>query len=176
MSRQVTVQCLCCGKPVLRKLAELRRNNDPYCNKKCRGEMFSRRAVAAFWLKTKHSVSGCLEWTGAMGDCGYGAACFRNRRMAASRASWFINYGPLESSAQQVLHRCDNPRCVDPHHLFVGTHDDNMKDMHAKGRHRHVPQDIRDEIAVMTDAKTSEIAKLFGISERTVRNYRKGRK
>jgi hypothetical protein len=78
--------------------------------------------------------SGCWEWTGAINDSGYGR--FRVRLSPdprAHRVAWIIDNGDIPDG-MQVLHRCDNRRCVRVSHLFLGTHDDNMRDMAEKGR------------------------------------------
>ena len=85
--------------------------------------------------------SGCWLWTGAvwMSDR-YGAfwvdKTFNNGRMTgAHRASLYIYRGIKLCSHEHACHTCDNTLCVNPDHLFVGSHTDNMRDMVAKGRH-----------------------------------------
>ncbi len=80
---------------------------------------------------------GCWEWTASRNRNGYGN--FRSRtffpgELLAHRISWLIHKGDIPAGLQ-VLHNCDNPCCVRPDHLFLGTMVDNMKDMAAKGRH-----------------------------------------
>jgi hypothetical protein len=74
--------------------------------------------------------SGCWPWTGKIATNGYGYL----DNMLAHRASWLIHHGPIPEGLQ-VLHHCDNPRCVNPDHLWLGTQADNVADMMAKGRH-----------------------------------------
>lgn len=77
---------------------------------------------------------GCWEWTGGRTTAGYGE-CWVDRKVTyAHRAAYELWVGPIPPGAS-VLHRCDNPGCVRPDHLFVGDHNDNMADMTAKGRH-----------------------------------------
>lgn len=75
--------------------------------------------------------SDCWMWTGARmrGEGSYGR--FRNR--LAHRVAWELFKGPIPFGLY-VLHRCDNPPCVNPEHLFLGTQQDNMDDAHQKGR------------------------------------------
>jgi hypothetical protein len=83
--------------------------------------------------------NGCWEWTASRDPHGYGKATDAKRRGAmAHRLAWKIMYGPIPPGLL-ILHRCDNPPCVRPAHLSLGTHSDNMKDMAAKGRHRGAP-------------------------------------
>ena len=76
---------------------------------------------------------GCWEWRGARNSRGYGQILVNGKTTSAHRVSFCIYRG--EPGEMHVLHRCDNRGCVNPQHLFLGTHTDNMRDMTAKGRH-----------------------------------------
>jgi len=79
-------------------------------------------------------TTGCHLWTGAQNVFGYGIVYDRNRRnIGTHRAAWFFAHGPIPGGLY-VLHRCDNPFCINPAHLFLGTHADNHRDMWRKGR------------------------------------------
>lgn len=91
-----------------------------------------------FWAKVKKTES-CWLWIGYRSRRGYGSIRGRPEikgMQQAHRASWEINRGPIPKG-MHVLHRCDNTSCVNPDHLFLGTHGDNMRDMFAKGRCCH---------------------------------------
>jgi DNA-binding XRE family transcriptional regulator len=78
------------------------------------------------------SEKECWLWRGAISGRGYGRFNAGNTNKFAHRIAWEIYCGPIGGS--YVLHRCDNPPCVNPSHLFLGTHADNMRDMVAKNR------------------------------------------
>lgn len=88
-----------------------------------------------------NEVTGCWNWTGRVfKPSGYGVfkcVAIRRNNMNASRASWIIHRGPIASRKIMVCHTCDNRRCVNPDHLFLGSSSDNMIDASNKGRINH---------------------------------------
>ena len=80
-----------------------------------------------------HEQSGCLEWIAGRNPQGYGGLEYHGKWWQAHRLAWSALKGEIPAGLC-VLHRCDNPRCVNVDHLFLGTHLDNVKDCMAKGR------------------------------------------
>lgn len=103
--------------------------------------------AARFWEKVDRA-EGCWLWTGAKSS-GYGKIQ-RGQRGAgyvwAHRVAWELTVGPIPDGLQ-VLHACDNPPCVNPAHLFLGTRSDNMRDAASKGRLRTQKLDKRNREA-----------------------------
>lgn len=88
-----------------------------------------------FWARVVKG-DGCWVWTGARNAQGYGRMTAGSRGagyLRAHRVSWELANGPVPKGLW-VLHRCDNPPCVNPAHLWLGTRLDNMRDCSAKGR------------------------------------------
>jgi hypothetical protein len=130
----------------------------------------------------------CWTWKGAPGGFGYGGFWLGTRTIGAHRASWLFSRGALPRLL--VLHKCDNPACVRPDHLFIGTQGDNVRDCAAKGRiarglrnGRHTkpergPRGEKHGCALMTEYLVRELrqqpgtldqlAARFGISRSTV--------
>lgn len=96
-----------------------------------------------FWKHvTKDGPNGCWVWGDSRTEFGYGllvkersSKTYRGKQKTAHRLSWELHHGEVPDGLS-VLHRCDNPPCVNPDHLFLGTHADNMRDMFEKGRNR----------------------------------------
>jgi len=110
-----------------------------------------------FFSKTTRAENGCLEWTGAIVH-GYGMFNRYPGLITASRMAWIFAYGEIPDGLC-VLHKCDNPRCVDYLHLFLGTRRDNHLDKVAKGRSN---RGMRHGHAKLTDAQVLEIRAMSG--------------
>lgn len=96
--------------------------------------MRKRPLIYRFIEKIKKDKNGCWNWTAYRNRCGYGRiaeAPFRNREAHIVAYELFIGKVP---KGLCVLHICDNPPCVNPEHLWLGTHAQNMADMKLKGR------------------------------------------
>lgn len=94
-----------------------------------------RPVMERFWEKVdKRGPNECWLWTGTHHGGGYGLFGINKRMVRTHRFSYELHNGPIPDGLE-VLHECDNPPCVNPAHLFLGTHQDNMDDMHSKDRH-----------------------------------------
>ncbi len=91
-----------------------------------------RLAAETFWSKVA-KTNGCWEYTSRPSRQGYGRVLWAGREALAHRVSWTLTRGDIPEG-KCVLHRCDNPPCVRPSHLFLGSQADNVADMMAKGR------------------------------------------
>jgi hypothetical protein len=101
--------------------------------------MRGKTAVERFNLQHKKMEGGCWEWTSTIDSDGYGifgATLHDVRYKRAHRFSWALHNDKPVPTYMHVCHTCDNPRCVNPAHLWLGTNEDNMKDKMRKGRQR----------------------------------------
>lgn len=90
-----------------------------------------------FWEKVdRRGPDECWPWIGAEHGRGYGGILINYKSVPAHRVAHALCKGVVPPG-MFVLHRCDNPKCVNPAHLFLGTHQDNMDDMVSKGRSRN---------------------------------------
>jgi hypothetical protein len=81
-------------------------------------------------------MDNCIEWDKSRSPKGYGRVKYKGKMRYAHRVAWIKRYGYVPEG-MHVLHRCDNPPCINIEHLFLGTQADNMKDMAGKGRGRN---------------------------------------
>lgn len=86
-----------------------------------------------FLNKFQANENNCWIWNGTKHEFGYGKIGVDGKMLKAHRVSWFLFKGQIPASLC-VLHKCDNPACVNPDHLFLGTLKDNTRDMIRKGR------------------------------------------
>lgn len=111
---------------------------------------------ARFFSKVRKEESGCWVWTGHRYPKGYGAyKAPGGRLVSAHRASYEMHNGPVPAGVV-VCHRCDNPPCVNPNHLWLGTAAENNADRDAKGR-QVAPKGSRHGMASITDETAREI-------------------
>jgi len=120
----------------------------------------------AFFSKSE----GCWNWIGGKDKDGYGHFRHASHQYRAPRLAWMLAKGPIPSGSL-VLHRCDNPSCVRPSHLFIGSRKDNSRDMIEKGRWispttKLGPDEIRDIRSRDRNGRhfIRDLAQEFGVS------------
>lgn len=120
-------------------------------------------------------VESCWEWIGSFSTGGYGRFHIgANGQFQAARLAWeHFNESPIPDG-MQVCHKCDNPACVNPYHLFIGTHQDNMQDCKSKRRGTHGERNWKtkltekDVVAIRRrysrgDIAQSDLAREYGV-------------
>lgn len=122
----------------------------------------------------------CWIWLAGKTGLGYGQYILNGKVLYAHRVSWMLKNGDIPKGLH-VLHRCDNPKCVNPNHLYVGTHQQNMNDKKMRGRNPGLKgelspkakltwEQVREMRILYSKGNIShrELAKKFGISNRMV--------
>ena len=127
--------------------------------------------IRRFVSYTKLSPTGCVEWTRSVTTWGYGAIRLSGKSVKAHRLSALL--AGMDIDGLHVCHTCDNRRCVNPEHLFVGTRSDNMVDMVRKGRQRHQKLNETDVLNIrrlLADGLSQrKIAALTHMSQNTIK-------
>lgn len=112
--------------------------------------------------------TNCWEWVASTDGTGYGMFYINGKIVKAHRASWQLYFGEIPPS-MLVLHKCDNRKCINPRHLFLGNHKDNSQDMIKKGRNRPVIGEAHG-MSRLKEPQVSEIKKLIksGMAQRKI--------
>ena len=141
-----------------------------------------------FWDKVeKRGASECWTWNGCTEKKGYGRFRENSRKLEfAHRFSYRIMIGPIPTN-MCVCHHCDNPPCINPAHLFLGTKSDNNRDRDKKGRHRPLFGEqngscklTRAEVAQIHELHFQgwiqvKLAKKFSVTQQTISNILRGK-
>lgn len=153
----------------------------------CLGRELSaaRRKAAAVPFEDRLLLmpSGCMEWQAHRDRKGYGILRRDNTDLRAHRVAYEMAHGPIPEGAM-VLHRCDNPPCCNPDHLYAGSHGDNMVDRGAKGRQakgeasgtaKLTVEDVKEIRAARGIVSQYRLAAAFGVTQATISKIQLGR-
>lgn len=124
-STQTIKSCLRCHSPF-----EPRTKKQIYCSRECVHPSIDERLAA---YHEPDPLTGCWNWTHAVDKEGYGFVKLNNRMERAHRVSYQMHVGNIDPG-NVVMHKCDNPSCINPEHLKQGTHKENSQDASRKGR------------------------------------------
>lgn len=184
---QQKYKCLCdCGiVRVIDRTSLYRVENSTYCNY-CKPKSIKERLLAS---SIPEPNSGCWIWLGGLSkDSGYGNISINGVSVKAHRVSFEEFVRPIPAG-KEVCHSCDFPPCINPEHLFVGSHFENMQDRDRKQR-RKAPVGVTNGFSILTDEDVrgirvmlqrrtetqEEIGRLYGISGATVSLIKKGKR
>jgi len=153
-------------------------------------KVWPRRSLEErFWEKVdKRGPNDCWEWTACKIGMGYGrigTGGHNGRSLVTHRVSWELAYGPIPKG-QCVLHHCDNPGCVNPAHLWLGTKADNTHDMmdkerqavgEAAGNAKLTNQAVREILCLLAAGYVQrEIAEVYSVSQMHISNINTGKR
>lgn len=155
-----------CGRSCVVKSAAVKRGSTASCG--CRRGLTSTELITA--NIAVDPITACWNWNAKLRPDGYAHLRIHSKRVLAHRLSYETFIGPIPDGVL-VLHKCDNPSCVCPDHLFLGSHQDNKNDSVRKGRHKKLlTHDTVREIRRLSSEGMQgvDIATRFGISSGTV--------
>ena len=135
--------------------------------------MAIKQTANSLKAKTIKKNNGCWEFCGAINRTGYGVVGCMGKVMNAQRAMWILKFGEIASSKIMVCHKCDNRKCINPDHLFLGYAIDNTKDMLIKNRNFNLKKVKCKRGHLFTPENTIKIIRKNGRSQRDCRLCRK---
>lgn len=128
--------CKRCGQRI--KWSTLRKcKNTKFCSFQCYCKNKTKTPAERLRLKSVTKLNGCIEWIGNKNNKGYGIMEVAGRTLACHRLAWELANNKKVPNNMCVCHSCDNPPCINPAHLWIGTRADNHIDMVNKNRHAH---------------------------------------
>jgi hypothetical protein len=161
-SRAVSWACEVCGKTAV--LPQYRAKKKRFCSHTC----FSAQRKATpekFWARVDMSggPDACWPWQGRYAHSGHGQVTWYMQSLGAHRIAFLLTYGPTPDGLQ-TLHRCNNPPCCNPAHLYAGTPKDNVDDRTAEGYHKQrTPRGEQHALSKLTVEQVLEIRQCQGI-------------
>ncbi len=200
MKTKIKVNCSNCNKEYEVTSAHYyminKRKGNNYCSVSCKCKPIEER----FWSKVNktESIDDCWEWNASGRGKGYGSIKYDGKIIDAHRLSWMMTNNKFDLTKDDfICHKCDNPPCVNPNHLFLGNHSVNMKDAYDKGR-THPELNLTEEFRfklgckpansalvesqileikqlLLNGEKVGKIAKLFNISRYKVSDIKRNR-
>lgn len=133
--RRLERVCRVCGIRKMWKASDVENGRGNYCGWACYTAARREQGASLFWRHVQRGESdACWPWIGSVSYQGYGRTRWRGRHVNASRAAWLHTYGEISPADRVVCHRCDNPTCCNPRHLFLDTNGGNQHDKAVKGR------------------------------------------
>lgn len=176
--------CPRCTQPIPRSNPNWRKNK--YCGRACyvAASRFTPEMVATkFWAKVnKEGPNGCWEWTGALQRDGYAHFGINSKTTSSHRYAYEQLVGPIPDG-MDLLHSCDNRRCVNPAHTRPGTHVENMAECRDKERNNKklTAEQVREIRAAFVEIKgkapdgfNQRLADKYGVKDKTIWEVRKG--
>jgi hypothetical protein len=154
----IAVSCTWCGGTLYRRASRVR--PQMFCDQAQFHAWRVQQGILSFWDKVA-KTEACWLWTKGTDKHGYGKVQHDNRTRRAHQRAWELTYGSIPAGLM-VCHSCDNPPCVNPEHLFLGTNSDNQQDAIRKGR-KHGPTGEECSWRKVTEAQAAEIARLRGV-------------
>ena len=182
--------CEECGREFMAYICVVENGGGRFCSHVCVGRSTAKArwerdklpAETRFWRFVDKTAGpdGCWLWTGECGRHGYGQFRFGHRQVKAHRFAYECSVGPIKDGLL-ACHRCDNPPCCNPAHIFPGTNADNVADRNAKGRHAFGEKAAAakltapDVLAIRSSTEsTAALARRFSVSWSAVARVRDG--
>lgn len=173
---KVRCECQVCQKEYFRTPSQV----GPYCSSRCFGAVLASNVETRFWRNVEKS-DGCWLWTGYSGKDGYGYLRVGTKQTGAHRYSYELHNGPIPEGLW-VLHRCDNPPCVRPDHLWAGLANENTADRDSKQRqalgerNRHAKLNAEDVLEIRRRLRQGStnvaLAEEYGVAKSEISHIR----